>query len=242
MKKAYPVTDIYVRKPQTTEDFIFTVQGNTGFIDLLDPAWGSPVPVFSIDWGDGTVTHVNSWDWVPREHTYTDGINQHTITVFDFEAGWIQFPSYQGILSILSPLPKQKSRTRFDNCFASCINLTYVHDNCFIKCVEATSFENCFYYTGLREIPEILFKSCPDVISFKYCFGLNSYIKTIPATIFDNNLKVANFDSCFYNTRASLTGNAPELWMRTNPAPSGTACFRGQTGLSNYAQIPSNWK
>ena len=41
----------------------------------------------------------------------------------------------------------------------------------------------------------------------------------------------------------SLRGQAPALWTFTNPVvPSGTAAFRYATNLTNYADIPNNWK
>jgi len=51
---------------------------------------------------------------------------------------------------------------------------------------------------------------------------------------------VTNFSKTFA-ANPTLTGLAPELWI-THSSANGSNCFEGDTGLSNYASIPSYWK
>ena len=81
------------------------------------------------------------------------------------------------------------------------------------------SFRNC---TALQSIPADFFKYCNNIDSYKYTFA-----------------------GC-----TSLTGNAPEIWKSgTNTAennyrgnPEGMNCFEGCTNLTNYSEIPVEWK
>lgn len=67
-----------------------------------------------------------------------------------------------------------------------------------------------------------------------------STIPTIPADIFDAYSDIESFVGCFAGC-AELTGAAPTLWT-TYPSADGTDCFTDDTGLSNYAAIPNDWK
>jgi hypothetical protein len=59
--------------------------------------------------------------------------------------------------------------------------------------------------------------------------------------LFDNCTGVTDFSYCFRDCIA-LDGDAPDLWNRTSPTPTGTFCFKDDTGLDNYASIPAEWK
>lgn len=69
------------------------------------------------------------------------------------------------------------------------------------------------------------------------CTGLTG---DIPADLFKNCLSITNCEATFYNC-SKLTGNAIELWNRTN-ITSNDECYYNCTGLTNYADIPSGWK
>lgn len=65
-------------------------------------------------------------------------------------------------------------------------------------------------------------------------------IPIIPADIFDAYSDIESFVGCF-SSCAELTGAAPALWTDF-PSADGTDCFTDDTGLSNYATIPNDWK
>lgn len=81
------------------------------------------------------------------------------------------------------------------------------------------------------------------ILSFDYCFGGCESLTAIPSGLFDNCTAVTSFVGCFRNC-SSLTGLAPELWDKTKwpYVTRSDRCFVNCTGLSNYADIPSDWK
>ena len=132
----------------------------------------------------------------------------------------------------------------------------------------AETFTDSFSFTPITAIPTGLFSQNPlgSVFNstFNGCVQLNSY----PLDLFDNCPNVINFSSTFRNCRSltqplqftfntqvttfaniynmnttinSMSGTAPEVWLRI-PEPLGTAAFRNCIGLSNFNDIPSNFK
>jgi len=79
------------------------------------------------------------------------------------------------------------------------------------------------------------------VTDFSFCFADCSALTTIPSGLFTNCTHVTDYSTCFGYIGYHLTGLAPTLWLLV-PVPLGTNCFYNDTGLSNYASIPSNWK
>ena len=122
----------------------------------------------------------------------------------------------------------------------------------FKYCVDVKNFEFCFNgCTRLTELPADLFKYNTLVTNFEYCFWGCSKLQ-LRTDIFDfaNFLnKNMNFGNCFY--RSSFTGvqgTAPALWEADygTGTPTTTGCFGGggnsATSLTNYADIPAEWK
>lgn len=116
------------------------------------------------------------------------------------------------------------------NLFASCTKLTTIFNmfsgchmiygnldsNLFRMNTRLTTAEYAFDSTGIESLGSQLFFTCTSLKNISYAFA-----------------------SCF-----ALTGPAPEYWLESSPikATSFTACYRGSTGLSNYATILDGWK
>jgi hypothetical protein len=92
----------------------------------------------------------------------------------------------------------------------------------------------------LAEIPEGLFANNTKVTSFMGCFNNCVNIKEIPEGFFANNTEVRDYSKCFYGC-SQLTGSAPNLWFKLNVIEYED-CFYGCTKLSNYEEIPDDWK
>jgi hypothetical protein len=158
--------------------------------------------------------------------------------------------------------------TTFYRCFETCIHLDTIPAELFKYNTLVTNFERCFWeVSDLTLIPTGLFDTCTEVTNFKEVFSWNNYITSIPAGLFANCTKVIYFDGAFsyctgltsipinlfancplvisyalaFQGDTALTGNAPALWD-LDPEPTGTECFHGATGLTNYAAIPADWK
>ena len=143
--------------------------------------------------------------------------------------------------------------TDFSSCFRSCSGLTSIPVGLFDNCLNVTNFSYCFGYCfSLTSIPEGLFDNSMKVTNFSDCFHYCSSLTSIPDSLFANCPNVTNFNFCF-SSSSNLSGTTPkdsdggELWERAGKAgyPSsvyGTDCFNRCTGLSNYAEIPNDWK
>ena len=129
----------------------------------------------------------------------------------------------------------------FQSCFQGCTSLTAIPSNLFDNNTSAINVLSCFRNcTSLTAIPSNLFDNNILVYTFQNCFNKCNSLTSIPSGLFDNNTIVTHFGACFSNC-STLTGLAPTLWLR-EPEPTGTQCFYNATGLTNYGDIPVDWK
>ena len=147
--------------------------------------------------------------------------------------------------------------TNFAYTFSGCRALISIPENLFAKNPNVTDFSDTFSSCrALTSIPENLFANCPEVTSFMNTFWGCWALKSIPTGLFDNNRKVTSFYCTFYGCSA-LTGESPytmidgqkvHLYERANYPEHFTKptdvwdCFKNCTGLTDFAQIPTNWK
>jgi hypothetical protein len=157
--------------------------------------------------------------------------------------------------------------TDFFGVFANCIKITSIPAGLFDNCPLVTDFGHAFSTTLIESIPVGLFNNNTLVINFSYTFSSCVLLLSIPIGLFNNNTLVTNFEGVFNSCLAlllisnglfdnntlvttfnnaffnniSLTGNAPVLWGRDSN-PTGIECFFSATGLTNYVDIPPDWK
>lgn len=146
--------------------------------------------------------------------------------------------------------------TKVQSChgtFSAMRNISTIPEGLFDNNTKITDFSEVF--SGIRQItqiPEGLFDNCTEVQNFAGAFKDCSNLTSIPEGLFDNCQKVTNFgyskkvgndylNMGVFTDCANLTGKAPELWKRTN-VTSNLYAFKGCTKLSNYADIPDDWK
>ena len=110
--------------------------------------------------------------------------------------------------------------------------------------------------TSITIVPEKLFWNCENVTSFANIFVDCKSLTHVPVNIFDNNRKVYDFGSAFFYC-FDLMGESPytivdgvkyHLYDRyknpdyfVTPLTFGGA-FGGCGNLSDYEEIPSDWK
>ncbi|MFV0265729.1 MAG: PKD domain-containing protein [Draconibacterium sp.] len=139
----------------------------------------------------------------------------------------------------------------FDNCplvtdyayaFYKNAKLTTIPASLFDNNPNVTTFEGCFAACDIQTIPANFFDKCTKVTNFKSVFNLNKTIKEIPEALFDKCTAVTTFGFAFYACTGLET--APELWNKTMFTALSTTdgCFRGCDQVSNFADIPANWK
>ena len=106
-----------------------------------------------------------------------------------------------------------------------------------------------FTNVGIHRV-RIKFKR--DVTNFYDCFSNCTSLVSIPAGLFGGCTAVTDFYGCFYDC-TSLTGETPtdkngnKLWERAGKPGypeeiNGADCFTNCAKLSDYSNIPSDWK
>ena len=141
----------------------------------------------------------------------------------------------------------------FNSTFYQCRNLTTVGGPLFSGTITPAEqmFANTFWYTAITEIPADLFagiQGAPASSMFNDTFYGCTQLQSIPENLFGNiSGPAANsmFGGTFYSC-TSLTGPSAringqylyEIW----PDVSYMGTYRNATGLSDYDQIPGNWK
>ena len=147
--------------------------------------------------------------------------------------------------------------TDFSFTLFGCKALTAIPEGLFANNPKVTIFQGTFSYcSALKSLPANLFANNRKVNSFRLTFSGCSALESIPKNLFANNRKVTDFSYTFTGCYA-LTGESPytmigdkkvNLYERANYPEHFTKltvfweCFKNCTGLTDYAQIPTNWK
>lgn len=145
----------------------------------------------------------------------------------------------------------------FTSCFSGCTSLTTIPADLFRYNISATNFDTCFNgCTSLTTIPVDLFRYNISSVSFGYTFNNCNKLQLRSDIFYASGEQTTRF----LNTRAAFTGcflrtlytgshgTAPDLWNCNfgTGTPIKTSCFGGagnsSTSLSNYADIPADWK
>lgn len=224
---AYNVVNVNVEQP-----FSFVVQGSGSFTTSGD---------INVNFGDTSSDYSGNNQTV--NFSYSDEKAHRIVVTGTLKK--ILFTRCVGLLSVDVPFPKSMAQVgSFSTCFASCTSLANIPSGLFDNCVLAGVFTLCFAdCSSLSAIPDGLF----DRVDHSYdnmhsCFYGCAALKTIPEGLFDG-MDITDCYRCFEDC-TSLTGPAPELWDETKwpNITSYSGCFASCTGLSNYADIPSDWK
>ena len=147
--------------------------------------------------------------------------------------------------------------TDFSYTFFGCKALTAIPEGLFANNPKVTIFQGTFSYcSALKSLPANLFANNRKVNSFRLTFSGCSALESISEKLFANNTKVTNFSYTFKNCSA-LIGESPytmidgqkvHLYERADypehfTTPTSTyQAFGNCTGLTDYVQIPTNWK
>ena len=113
------------------------------------------------------------------------------------------------------------------------------------------TFSNTFTFTNITSIPENLFagiQGAPAEYMFARTFAY-APITSIPENLFAgisgpaaNSMFYSTFNSCTSLTGPSARTNGQYLYEIWPDVSSYMSTYRGATGLSDYAQIPSDWR
>lgn len=255
--------DIYSGVPFTTE---WSIPSDSLSLELpLSPGSGyiEDVATFNctVDWGDSTQSTITSHNDINRTHSYTSaGIYQ--VKIYGTCEGW-SFNNTGDKLKLLKVISfgngsSFKGFTYLEGAFSGCLNLTTLGSD------RIKASGNGLYRLGyfcnncenLVDIPVDLFQEHNNVIRYTQAF-YNCIKLKLSGNIFYQNgeqttkylNKTLPFDYCFYRVSFSgMQGTAPDLWNCNFGTGTliKTSCFGGagnsSTSLSNYADIPADWK
>lgn len=225
-------------------NFAFVIYGYTFGLNYISGEYLK----FTIDWGDGTQEDVDA-EYLSVYHVYPSApVEQEwTITIKNYVSGWITLQSTLQLRKVLAPFPPSETRTDFSNCFVSCYNLTAIPENLFANNPNATDFSACFNSCyALTTIPKNLFAHNPNVTRFSACFLGCKSLQNINLNLHADVLARENVEywSMFLtsSTEDSAQGLAPEWWKLAATTSATGSCFRNNTALLNYDDIPAEWK
>lgn len=140
--------------------------------------------------------------------------------------------------------------------FSGCTSLTSIPEGLFGGMSGVTQMNGIFRdCSSLKEIPEDLFSGNPELYDISEAFSGCTSLESIPSGLFSNCRKLQYAISLFLNC-SSVTGESPydmvegekvHLYERAGregytAITSYTTCFGGCTGLSDYEDIPVDWK
>lgn len=146
--------------------------------------------------------------------------------------------------------------TSFSNTFSGCSDLIEIPAGLFDYSTNAddftSSFQNC---VSLKKIPIGLFDHCTIADNFFTTFENCTSLAEIPIGLFDHCTQIYNLIGTFAGCKnlegespyTIVEGNKIHLYERENGngfrKPSyNLLCFKGCSGLSDYKEIPSDWK
>lgn len=140
--------------------------------------------------------------------------------------------------------------------FENCTSLREIPERIFWDCINVSSFRGLFWKASIETVPEKIFWNCEDVTSFNRAFASCNSLIYVPVNVFDNNRKVTDFEYAFSSCN-NLGGESPytiiagikyHLYERykapdyfVTPLNFGY-CFSGSKNLSDYGDMPEEWK
>ena len=140
--------------------------------------------------------------------------------------------------------------------FSGCTSLTSIPEGLFGGMSGVTQMNGIFRdCSSLKEIPEDLFSGNPELFDISEAFSGCTSLESIPSGLFSNCHKLQYVISLFLNC-SSVKGESPydmvegekvHLYERAGregytAITSYMTCFGGCTGLSDYEDIPVDWK
>ncbi len=176
---------------------------------------------FTVDYGDGTVQKVTSYNDENRIHTYANA-GTYEVSITGLCEGWSFFNITNNRENIVEFKQWGVIRAKHID-FASCTNLTgkipIPTTNSFN---EMDSLRLLFYgCTNLTcKIPSNLFKNGSHIVTLRNVFNFCGVTGNIPANLFSNCTNMENLTYIFGGAE-SITGNIPENLLKNNTKLKG---------------------
>lgn len=125
--------------------------------------------------------------------------------------------------------------------FGYCDNFATIPERLFVNNTKLTHTTSVFAGTVIQTIPDDLFSHCPNLYQVTLAFTKCRKLLSIPPDIFANNHAINDMQEAF-SYLDSITGPAPELWVTHPNVEDHVAVFYKSEKLSNWDDIPDDWK
>jgi hypothetical protein len=202
--------------------------GQTFTLPIAD--YGSLVPNFVVNWGDGNESTVTSSTDADRIHTYASS-GTYTITIsglmpsfkvnnnsairllitsiIDFGRVGLRLLDFYGCSSITSIPASGTMAAGYQGLneivsfagFMRGTSISTIPSDLFQYATRVSIFSDIFSFTTITSIPSGLFDNCADATSFASAFNQCTSLSSYPLDLFDNCPNVVNFSSTFRNCR-----------------------------------------
>ena len=220
---------------------------------------------FTVDYGDGTVAEITSFDDEDRYHTYSTA-GTYDVKINGLCEGW-SFYNVGDNASNLTQIKQwgvtQAKHIDFENCtnlsgqiptpvknsfitvesfrllFYNCTNLnSQIPENLFYNATNVVTLRNAFNYSGVTgDIPKDLLKYCTKVENVSYLFDSSNITGSIPEDLFNSCSNLKRVSGFLQKT--SITGPIPEkLFYNCPNITQAGQVFNGCTDLTGT--IPEN--
>ena len=186
---------------------------------------------FTVDYGDGTVAEITSFDDEDKNHTYSTA-GTYDVKITGMCEGW-SFYNVGDSASNLTQIKQwgvtQAKHIDFGNCTNLSGQIPTPVKNSFTT---VESFRLLFYNcTNLNsQIPENLFYNATNVITLRNAFNISGVTGSIPENLLSYCTKVENVEFLF--DKSNITGRIPEnLFSKCSNLKSVMALFQ-ETSIS----------
>ncbi len=194
----------------------------------------------TVDWGDGTIESMSGFDDSKWTHTYATA-DDYTVTISGtFEC--IYFNNGGDKLKIIQVVDVGNVGWKaLDSAFHGCANITSFggsYKYCSSITTLAYAWRDCSSATSFPDVDAL------TSVTTLYATWLGCSSATMIPVLMTASTTLADVISVFQGIGSGMGGTVVELWNTTNfpNITSHTDSFAGATGLSNYADIPNDWK
>jgi hypothetical protein len=213
--------------PPPTGDttFKFVVTTTYGGQSITIPHVSGYIYNYIVDYGDGTVLPVTSYNDPNCTHVYTSA-SAHTISISGICETF--YCMWSGTMPSTLTKILQWGDVGFRDFRAfGCQSLTEVPSDNIGGLRRITNFQYFLAYTGIVSIPAGLFDSATGATRFDYTFYGCQYLTNIPADLFRYNTEVTAFNGTFY---VGYLTSIPHADM-----------FKYNTKVTDFNSVFSNW-
>ena len=244
----YPIIPTQLGGPYKQNSMTITV--NTGIVDDTNTVVRYPfqegtyssIGTLTIEWGDGETTSITNGEITSSNTTHIyDSAGIYKIKVISSSGNIPPLGTYDSstwndlvielndtILHIVNELGMDMQGMEFHNYR----NLEKVSPCIFYYNQQMTSFGNCFYSTGLKEIPKGLFKYAPNAQDLSFCFFGCTGITSIPSDLFTYCPNLTDVSDCFHNC-TGITSIPSDLFASCPNLTNFNGCFYNCTGVNS---------